>query len=177
MPTGSTAFLVFTGVVTFAVVLQTIILLAVLVAAKTAQRKALEQVERLRADMRPILDSAGNIIAAIEGITPRLRATAENVHSASERLRDQVTHIDSVMGDVTGKARHQVNRIDNMVTDTLNAVAHGTRVVQDNVMAPLRQIGGWMSAIRTGMDMLRGGERRSRRSSARSEVRSQQGFD
>ncbi len=176
MPTGSTAFLVFTGVVTFAVVLQTAILLAVLVAAKAAQRKAMEQFERLRADMRPLLDSAGNIMASVEEITPRLRATAANVHAASERLRDQVGHIDTVVVDVTGKARHQVNRIDNMVTDTLNAVAHGTRVVQENLMAPLRQIGGWMSAIGAGMDMLRGGDRRSRRSAGRSSVRSDEDF-
>ncbi len=102
-------------------------------------------------------------------MTPRIRAITANVHTASERLRDQVDHIDSVVGDVTGKTRRQVSRIDNMVTDTLDAIAHGTRVVQDNVMAPLRQVGGWMTTIRAGMDILRPGERRSRRSHARSD--------
>ena len=48
----------------------------------------------------------------------------------------------------------------------LDAVASGTRVIQENVMAPIRQVGGWMSAIRSGMDILRGGgtgDRRARR--------------
>ncbi len=169
MPTGSIVFLVFTGVVTFAVVLQTIVLVAILLAAKAAQRKASEQVDQLREDMRPFLDGATHIMEAVEDMTPRLRGIAVNVHTASERLRDQVDHIDSVVGDVTGKTRRQVSRIDNMVTDTLDAFAHGTRIVQDNVMAPLRQVGGWMTAIRAGMDLLRPGERRSRRSNRRSD--------
>lgn len=169
MPTGSTTFLVFTGVVTFAVVLQTLILVAVLIAAKAAQGKAQEQIDRLREDMRPFLEATTNVMETFEDIAPRLNAVVANVHTATERLRDQVDHIDAVVVDVTGKTRQQVGRIDNMVTDTLDAVAHGTRVVQDNVMAPLRQIGGWMSAIRAGMDLLRGGERRSRRSHIRSD--------
>ena len=166
MPTGSTIFLVFTGVVTFAVVLQTLVLLAVLVAAKAAQRKAMDEVERLQGQMRPLLQAIDSVSALIEDLNPQLRAVVANVQVASERLRDQVEHIDSVVGDVTGKTRRQVSRIDTMITDTLDAVASGTRVIQDNVMAPIRQVGGWMTAIRSGMDILRGGgtgERRTRR--------------
>lgn len=169
MPTGSTVFLVFTGVVTFAVVLQTIVLLALLVAVKVAQKKAVEQIDQLREDMRPFLATASNVAQAVEDMTPRIRAITVNVHTASERLRDQVGHIDTVVGEVAGKTRRQVSRIDNMVTDTLDAIAHGTRVVQDNVMAPLRQVGGWMTAIRAGMDMFRPGERRGRRPDSRSD--------
>lgn len=169
MPTGSTLFLVFTGVVTFAVVLQTIILLALLVAARTAQRKVTDQIDLLREKMQPFLDTSAHLMETVNDMTPRIRAITLNVHTASERLRDQVDRIDAVVGDVTGKTRQQVSRIDTMVTDTLDAVAHGTRIIQDNVMAPLRQVGGWMSAIRTGMDMLRPGERRSRRATRRTE--------
>ena len=169
MPTGSIVFLIFTGVVTFAVVLQTIILLALLVTAKMAQRKALEQFDQIREDIRPLLQSASHLAEAVEDMTPRIRAIAVNVHTASERLRNQVDHIDEVVGDVTGKTRRQVSRIDSMVTDTLDAIAHGTRIVQDNVMAPLRQVGGWMTAIRAGMDMFRPSERRQRHSGIRSD--------
>ncbi len=169
MPTGSTVFLIFTGVVTFAVVLQTVVLLALLAAGKVAQKKAMEQIDQLRSDMRPLLDSAKQMADAVEDMTPRIRAIAVNVHTVTERLRDQVDHIDNVVVDVSGKTRRQVSRIDNMVTDTLDAIAQGTRVVQDNVMSPLRQVGGWMSAIRAGMDMFRPSERRSRRSDARSD--------
>jgi esterase/lipase len=166
MPTGSTIFLVFTGVVTFAVVLQTLVLLAVLVAAKAAQRKAMDQVERLQSDLRPILNALENAASLLEDINPRVRSMVANLQTATERLRDQVEHIDSVVGDVTGKTRRQVSRIDAMITDTLDTVANGTRVIQENVMAPIRQVGGWMTAILSGMDILRGsgaGERRTRR--------------
>src|SRR6185312_10924376 len=115
MPTGSTVFLIFTGVVTFAVVLQTVVLVAVLVGAKAAQRKAMEQVDQLREDMRPFLNAAANVTEAFQDITPRLRSTAANIEAATEKLRSQVGHLDTVVGDVTGKTRRQVNRIDNMI--------------------------------------------------------------
>ena len=169
MPTSSIVFLVFTGVLAFAVLMQTLIMLAVFIAAKTAQRKVVEQVDRLREDMRPFLNTAAHMMEAVEDITPRIRAITVNVQTASERLRDQVDHIDSVVEDVTGKTRRQVSRIDGMVTDTLNAIAQGTRVVQDNLMAPLRQVGGWMNAARTAMDIFHRGDRRSHRSGIRSD--------
>ncbi len=163
MPTGSMVFLVFTGVVTFAVVLQTILLLAIAVAAKTSQRKIMEQVDKLHDEVRPVLNAASDLMELFDDMSPRIRAITANVQTASERLRQQVDHIDSVVEDITGKSRRQVVRIDGMVTDTLDGIARGTRTIQDNIMAPLRQIGGWMNTIRTAMDLLRGGDRRSRR--------------
>jgi len=169
MPDGSIVFLIFTGAVTFAILLQTLILLAILITARVAQKRALEQIETLREEMRPILRTANSVAEAIEDMTPRIRAITVNVHTATERLRDQVENVDTVVTEVAGKARRQVSRIDNMINDTLDAIAHGTRVVQENVMAPLRQVGGWMSAIRAGVDMFRPGEPRHHR---RSDVRS-----
>ena len=168
MPTGSTVFLVFTGVVTFAVVLQTVILVVFAVTAKATQAKIMEQAERLQSEVHTIVESTANLMETLDDLTPRIRAITENVQNATETLRQQVDHIDGVVTDVTGKTRHQVSRIDSMVTDTLDGIARGTRTIQDNIMAPLRQIGGWMNTIRTTLDLLRGGgdrrgDRRTRR--------------
>ncbi|MHB8303475.1 MAG: hypothetical protein ACYDC6_11650 [Acidobacteriaceae bacterium] len=163
MPSGSMVFLVFTGVVTFAVLLQTIILVVVVAGAKQAQQKMAERMERLHEELRPILTAGTHVLELVEDVAPRIRTIAENVEVASQRLRGQVDHIDSVVKEAAGKTRHQVNRVDRMVTDTLDSIARGTRTVQENVMAPLRQIGGWMATVRTAMDLIRrGGDRRSR---------------
>ncbi len=169
MPTGSTVFLVFTGVVTFAVLLQTIILVVFAVGAKAAQAKIMEQVERLQTEVHTIVEASADLMETLGDLTPRMRAITENVQKATDTLRNQVNHIDGVVTDVTGKTRHQVSRIDSMVTDTLDGIARGTRTIQDNIMAPLRQIGGWMNTIRATLDLLRGGggdrrtDRRTRR--------------
>jgi len=167
MPTGSTVFLVFTGVVTFAVVLQTIVLVVFAVAAKAAQAKIMEQADRLQAEVHTIVQSTADIMATLDDLTPRMRAITENVQKATETLRNQANHIEGLVTDVTGKTRSQVSRIDSMVTDTLDGIARGTRTIQDNIMAPLRQIGGWMNTIRATLDLLRGGDRRSDRRTRR----------
>ena len=169
MPTGSTLFLVFTGVVTFAVLLQTIVLVVFAVAAKAAQAKIMEQADRLQAEVHTIVESSADLMDTLSDLTPRMRAITENVQKATDTLRNQVNHIDGIVTDVTGKTRSQVSRIDSMVTDTLDGIARGTRTIQDNIMAPLRQIGGWMNTIRATLDLLRGGggdrrtDRRTRR--------------
>ncbi|MGH9616535.1 MAG: hypothetical protein ACRD28_07310 [Acidobacteriaceae bacterium] len=168
MATGSTVFLIYTGVVAFAIVLQTIVLLVFAVTAKAAQRKIMEQADRLHVEVHTIVESTANLMETLDDIAPRVRSITENVQKASETLRQQVDHIDGVVTDITGKTRHQVTRVDSMVTETLDMVARGTRTVQDNIMAPLRQIGGWMNTIRTTLDLLRGGgDRRSERRARR----------
>jgi len=162
MPTGSVVFLVFTGVVTFAVLLQTMVVLGVIIGARQAQRKVMDQLDRLHEELQPVLRASAGIMELVEDVAPRIRTISENLESASTRLRGQVDHVDAVVQDVSGKTRQQVARIDHMVTETLDNIARGTRTIQDNVMAPLRQIGGWMAAIRTAMDLLRRGDRRSR---------------
>jgi ABC-type transporter Mla subunit MlaD len=170
MPTGSTVFLVFTGVVAFAVLLQTIILLAIFLGAKQSERKVMEQVDQLREELRPLLNAATDVLELFDDMAPRIRAITVNVHTASERLRGQVDHVDALVAEATGRTRNQVRRVDQMVTDTLDGIARGTRTIQDNIMAPLRQIGGWMTAIRAAMDLLRrGGDRRSDRRSRASD--------
>ncbi|HET9100335.1 MAG TPA: hypothetical protein VFN62_08085, partial [Acidobacteriaceae bacterium] len=129
MPTGSTVFLVFTGVVTFAVVLQTIVLVVFAVAAKVAQAKIMEQADRLQAEVHTIVQATADIMATLDDLTPRMRAITENVQKATETLRNQVNHIDGVVTEVTGKTRSQVSRIDTMVTDTLDGIARGTRTI------------------------------------------------
>lgn len=163
MPTNSIIFLVFTGVLAFAVLLQTLILLGFLIAAKAAQKKATEEISRLRGEMQPFMRTAAHVAEALDDMTPRIRAITVNVETASKRLRDQVQHVESTVGEITGKTRHQVGRIDTMVTDTLDAIAHGTRVIQNNVMAPLRQVGGWVATVKTGMDIFRFGTSRGAR--------------
>ena len=162
MPTGSIVFLVFTGVVTFAVLLQTIVVVAVVVGAKQAQQKAMERLDRFQEELRPAIAAAHGALALIEDVAPRIRKITANVEIASDRLRGQVDHIDSLVQEVTSKTRNQATRVDRMVSDTLDTIARGTRTVQENVMAPLRQIGGWMTAARSAMDMMRRGDRRSR---------------
>lgn len=103
MPTGSTVFLVFTGIVTFAVVLQTVVLVVFAVAAKAAQAKIMEQADRLQAEVHTIVESSSDLMETLSDLTPRMRAITENVQKATDTLRNQVNHIDGVVTDVTGK--------------------------------------------------------------------------
>jgi len=89
MPTGSMVFLVFTGVVTFAVILQTIVLVAIIVTAKASQRKIMEQVEKLQDQLNPVLNAATDLMELFHDLSPRVQAITTNVQTASERLRQQ----------------------------------------------------------------------------------------
>src|SRR5579863_9937531 len=101
MATNSTVFLVFTGVLAFAVLLQTLLLLAALVAAKAAQRKSMERIDQLQEKFEPVLRATTDLLTLLDDLTPRIRAITVNVHTASEKLRDHVNQIDAMVVDVT----------------------------------------------------------------------------
>lgn len=156
---GSIVFLIFTAAVTLAVLLQLIILIVMAVAARKLQRQVTEQIDQIREDVAPALRVANDLL---QESAPKIKSIASNLHVASERLRGQVDRIDNAVEEVTGRTRKQVVRIDGMVSTTLDAIAHGTRTIQENVLAPIRQVGGWLTTIGAALDILRRPERRGR---------------
>src|SRR5487761_1350992 len=173
MPTGSVVFLIFTGVVTFAVVLQTAILLAIFVAARQAERRVMEQVNKLREDVAPTLKAAKDVLVLLDEIGPKIRTITTNVQTVSERAVGQANHIEAVINQITGRTQtvvtqitdrtlQQVIRIDGMVTETISGISRGTRAIQDNLLAPVRQLGGWLNTAVSAFDIFGRGTRRTR---------------
>ena len=159
LPGNSTLLLIFIAVTAAGVLLQAGVLLAMFFGARETERKVMEKIDEIRDDIAPLLNSTRELV---EENGPKIHAIVENLHATSAFVRTQVGSTSDTVAEIAGRTRHQARRVDGMVTEVLDTVAHGTRLVQESVLAPLRQVGGWLYAARAILDTMRRPERKSR---------------
>ncbi len=147
---------VFAAVIAGAVLMQALVLLGMLFAAKSALRRVGEVTKKVEEQALPILATSRQLL---EEVSPKLKVATQNVLEVSHTLRTESVRVAVSVDDLLKKASVQVDRVDDMVTGTLNSVAHATATVQKAVSGPVRQVGAVLSGLRAGLDVLRNKER------------------
>lgn len=155
----STLILIFIAVTAIGVLIQAGVLLGMYIASRHAEKRVMEKVDDIRRDIAPLLSSVHQLV---EETTPKIRAVTEHVHAvtthvhrATEQIHAQIEESNFAVAEILDLARAQALRVDGMVTEALDTVADGTRLVQESIMLPLRQVGGWISAAKAMVDALR----------------------
>lgn len=147
---------VFAAVIAGAVLMQALVLLGMLFAAKSALRRVNEVTKKVEEQALPILATSRQLL---EEVSPKLKVATQNVLEVSHTLRTESVRVAVSVDDLLKKASVQVDRVDDMVTGTLNSVAHATATLQKAVSGPVRQVGAVLSGLRAGLDVLRNKER------------------
>ncbi len=147
---------VFAAVIAGAVLMQALVLLGMLFAAKSALRRVGEVTKKVEEQALPILATSRQLL---EEVSPKLKVATQNVLEVSHTLRTESVRVAVSVDDLLKKASVQVDRVDDMVTGTLNSVAHATATVQKAVSGPVRQVGAVLSGLRAGLGVLRNKER------------------
>jgi hypothetical protein len=153
--TGSRLFMIFVGVVSISVLIQTIALIMMAVGASKTQKQFLNIAEELRSKSTPVLELSRSIL---EDAAPKLRVMTDNVTEASFLLRDQAHRLDLVVKNTLDTVNLQVERADQMVSATLDGIGEITSTVQRTVMVPVKQIAGLVNGLKAAMDKLTNGK-------------------
>lgn len=149
-------YVLFTAVTAAGVVMQALVLLGMLIAAKKALSRLDEVTKQAQEHALPALATARHLL---EEVSPKLKVAAQNVLEVSHTLKNESTHVSGAVDDLLKKAEVQVDRVDEMVTGTLNSIAYATSTVQKAVATPVRQVGAVLMGLRAGFDVLRNKER------------------
>jgi hypothetical protein len=151
--TGSRLFMIFVGVVSVSVLIQTIALVGMALGAAKTQKQFLRIAEELRGKAIPVLDLSRGIL---EDTAPKLRVMTDNVTEASFLLRDQAQRLDHVVKNTLDTVNVQVERADQMVSATLDGVGEITSSIQRSIMIPVKQISGLMHGLKAAVEKLTG---------------------
>ena len=148
---------IFIAVTTFAVVVQT----GILVGLYLAVRKSSARMEALATDVTsrvlPTVETAQSIM---EELRPKIEVMSTNFAESSDLLRNQLGRLDATVTDALDRARLQVIRADELLNRTMDRVEETSEVVHKTVLSPLRQVNGLMAAISTGVEVFLGHKRR-----------------
>jgi hypothetical protein len=154
MPTldPQTIMLAFVAVTGLAVLLQTIILLAIFITIRKAANSLKEQVEDLRSSVMPVVYNTRELITRL---TPKIESTVDDLSAMAEGLRTQSADMQTSVTEILDKIRHQTVRLDNMFSSLLDGVDRAGGFVADVVSRPVRQISGLLASVKAIAETLR----------------------
>ncbi len=99
--------------------------------------------------------------ALLDDLGPKIRSVSENVEQISYTVREKcdelgetLTQINRTVGEANFRTRAQVGRVDGMVSDALDTTEEVSRVVQEGIRMPVRQIAGIIAGFKAGLETL-----------------------
>jgi len=150
---------IFIGLTTVAIVVQVCVLGGIFVSIK----KLAFNVERLRFEMEQKIDPAvaefRDVLGDAKQVLQNLRTAAENFAGISETVRYQVERVNAVIEDTTDRARDQIARADEVVTDAIEKMEATSAIVQQNVLAPIREVSALIRGVSGGLHFLFAGRK------------------
>jgi ElaB/YqjD/DUF883 family membrane-anchored ribosome-binding protein len=136
-----TAFVIVTAL---AVVIQAGILMAMAVAARKTQTRALAIVEELRGTLGPMLATAKDLL---EDTAPKIKNIASNLEHGSDVLKTQSDQLQAALDDLLQRSHKHVQHADMIVEEALDSVDHTRASITHLVAQPIK----WASAISNGL--------------------------
>ncbi len=154
---------IFIAVTTFAVVIQTGILLGLYLAVRKSSAKMEALAMEVKSKALPTMETVQSMLVEIR---PKLDVMTVNLSESSTLVRNQLARIDATLTDALDRTRLQVIRADELLNRTMDKVEETSEVVHKTVISPLRQVNALMTAISTGVEVFLGQKRRHRRNGA-----------
>jgi methyl-accepting chemotaxis protein len=144
----------FIGLTAGTIVVQVCVLGGIFVSIK----KVASNVERLRFEMDKKFDPAvtefREVLADAKVVLQNLHKATENFAGISETVRYQVERVNAVIEDTTDRARDQIARADEVITDAIEKMEATSAVVQQNVLAPIREVSALIRGVSGGLHFL-----------------------
>jgi methyl-accepting chemotaxis protein len=177
---NQTILLAFAVVTGLAMLLQTIILLAISFTLRKAAGSIQKEIGTLRTSLMPLiydtreilassrdtLFSAQEFVANAQGfltrVSPKVEASAGDLVEITRTLRTQTTQMQSSVTEILEKVRTQSGRVDHMVTGVLDTADRAQGFVTDVVSRPMRQISSILAVAKAVIETLRGARAQSR---------------
>lgn len=149
---------IFVGIIALAVVVQTIMLIAIAAVLMKFGKQMKQIADDLHGRVNPILS---RIHAIVEDTQPRIASVVADAAEMTHMARSQAQRIDRMVAESLERLRLQLLHIDELVTGTLESVQETGNKVKQTVWAPVRSVTAVMRGIQTGYEFYRGNRRRT----------------
>jgi len=154
--------LAFVGVAALALVMQTIILLALYIGVSKSTKSIKSDFDDMRASITPTVEKARDLVektrTLVDRVSPKVESTATDMAELAHLLRTQAADVEVAVEQILERVRTQTGRIDTMFSGTLDAVDKASGFVTHAVEKPVRQISGLVAALKAIVESLRTSE-------------------
>jgi len=121
-------------------------------------RKMAFNLERMRADVtqkvEPVLSDFREVLGEAKQVLRNVRGASENIAGITDTVKFQVERVNTVIEDTADRARVQIARADEVVADAIQKMEATSAIVQENVLAPIREASAIIRGIHSGLHFL-----------------------
>lgn len=143
--TETNLLIIFVALTGLAVLMQASVLLAMFLTMRKSLKFVQENVEELRAKVLPVVSEAGDFL---HRVGPKLESVASDVFVLVHDLRLQGSEFQASANEIMEKVRRQTSHIDAMLTGVLNTFERASGLVNDVIVAPIRQLNAVAASAR-----------------------------
>ena len=149
-----TLLAVFTGILAFAVVVQTVYLIGIYKAIRRMGAYLDGLGKDLLRNVAVISAKVEEGVSAIKGVADGLKPIREKLTDSAEIIHKRITEVDAFLAEVTDTARQEVRRIQDGIQTAMQRAQDTLELVRKSLLAPLNEIGAVTRALRVAMDVL-----------------------
>ena len=149
-----TILLVFTGILAFAVLLQSLLFIGI-------YRSIRQMNDWLSTWSKEMLKNAQIVSSRVEEGLSTIKSTAEslkpitqNLVHATQIVHNRVVEMDQFIGETTRTAQLEFMRIQDTFQLAMRRAEQAIETLKDSILAPINEVNAVVRAVRIGMDVL-----------------------
>lgn len=102
----------------------------------------------------PAIEDFRSVMGETKKVLVGVQTIAENFAQVSETVKIQVQRVNDVIEDTTDRARLQIAKVDDVVSDAVEKMQATTEIIQQSVLAPVRELSALIAGISSGLQFL-----------------------
>jgi phage-related protein len=152
--TQETLLAIFTGVLAFAVLMQTLIFFGIYKAIRQLTAWLDSLGKNLLGNIEAISGKADEALATIKEIGNGVKPITGRLSDTTDVIYKRVAEVDAFLAETTNAARVEILRIQAIIDSASRRVEEIFETVQNSILAPINEIAAIARGIRVGLDML-----------------------
>ena len=144
---SNTLLAVFTGVLAFAVLMQSVLLLMVFLNLRKLIKDLLPKVQKL-------MEKTEATLVSITDIAERIRPVAYKLAESAEVIHDRVVDVDGFVGEIVEISRREIAEIEDTLHDVTTRMRDAINTLSDNIIMPVSRINALTKAVRVALGVL-----------------------
>jgi methyl-accepting chemotaxis protein len=135
-----------------ALLMQSIILLAIFIGVRKTSKSLTEGVEDIRSSVMPVAQTTKDLV---DRLGPKVEQTANDMAALAHSLRTQTLAMEAAVTETVERVRKEAGRVDAMFSSTLDAVDKASEFVTHAVSRPVRQLSGILASFKAIVESFR----------------------
>jgi ABC-type transporter Mla subunit MlaD len=151
---NDTLLMVFTGILAFAVLMQTILFFGMYRAIRQMSAYLNGLGKDLRKNAELISAKVDEGVTAIKGLAEGFKPIRDKLADSTEIIHYRITELDAFLAETTATARQEIRHIQDTFQAASQKVEQTLETLRQSLLGPLKEISAVTRAVRVAMDVL-----------------------